>query len=275
MPPLPKSTTAKSTGPGKRSSSPRSRAARAKDPGADEPSGSASASEDQADTGPRPLTPKLEQLRGKLITMYKVIGTLIRPLGGIVPPLALIGAGLHAASTEAADAWIELAREDRKVLNMLEEMTKASTWGNVIGIHAAILMSAVPGMSALTSFTATSPQAPDPQQGLDLSGLNLSPSDMEIISQMIQNGGSQMSQMPVMDTGNGGPGDTVRVPPPPAFQGAQAPAPTAAPPVAQSTAVPKAAIVSPEQLGVRVLGQEGASPFPASGAPNGAPSAIQ
>jgi hypothetical protein len=281
MPPLPKKANA-TDGPDTRSSSPRRRTTRTKDPGAE--SGGPVETEAQkarpdAETGPRPLTPKFEQLREKLVTMYKVIGTLLIPLGGIIPPLGAVGQGLRTASVEAADAWIELAREDRKVLLMLEDMTKASTWGNVIGIHASILMSAIPGMAALTAFEFSPPASTPGGGGVDsmipdLSGMNLSQSDLEILSQMVQSGGGQMAAMPVVDVGVGGPGDTVRVSDPPQFQAASVAAPTAAPPVAQSTAVPKAAIVSPEQLGVRVMGQQGGHPFPASGAPNGAVSAI-
>ena len=95
-------------------------------------------------TGSVKRTPKVDTLRTKVARFYMMIGTVLVPFGRFIPQLDPIGTNLKKFSEEAADAWIDLAEEDPRVKSYLESLTGASTWGNVIGIHFAIFMGAMP-----------------------------------------------------------------------------------------------------------------------------------
>lgn len=204
-------------------------------------------------------------LQVKLARMYMMFGTMIRPFGRFYPFLTPIGDNLKSFSDEAAQAWIELAQEDKKVLDMLESMTKASTWGNVIGIHFAIFASSIPGGGGEYISQVTDVPSDDPISVLRSMGL----SDEEIAgAQALAAQMQGATHTPARDQSSGGPGDTVRVPPPLEFQPEGEAGMSAAPPPIQST-VPqsKAAIVTPQELGVQQPADFGV--FPHSGAPNG------
>lgn len=116
-------------------------------PGGNETSGSSPTA------SPPRRTPKITGLREKLARFYMMIGTIMVPFGRFIPQLEPIGANLKQFSDEAADAWMDLAEEDPKVKQYLESLVSASGWGNVIGIHFAIFMTAIPAQSAKIAET--------------------------------------------------------------------------------------------------------------------------
>lgn len=203
--------------------------------------------------GSRSRTTKVETLQSQLARMYMMIGTMIVPFGRFYPVLEPVGTNLRNMSNDAAEAWMDLAAKDKRVLEILESITGASTWGNVIGIHLAIFASALPG--SYMQQVASSPPIDEDfmRQGR---AMGMSDEEIAIAAGMVQGG-----QMPARDTTSGGPGDTVSSPSAPEYSGEQATA-TAAPPVSRS------GIVSPEQLGVTQVGPDGIFPADAQ-PPNG------
>lgn len=219
---------------------------------------------------PRSRKPtKDETLQVKLSRMYMMLGTMMQPFGRFYPVLAPIGDNLKTFSDDAAQCWVELAEQDKRVREILESMTSASTWGNVVGIHLAIFASAIPGGEMMSGMMQDPRNMPgfeqDPIAAARAAGMP------EEAIQEAQRLAAQMmgaDQTPTRDQSAGGPGDTVSVPPAPEFTPQEGAVPTAAPPPVQSTTPrSKAAIVTPEQLGVQVPGAQSA--FPQSGPPNG------
>jgi|SRR5271165_627577 len=188
-------------------------------------------------TGRPPSSAKLQE---RIKRFYMMAGTIGKPFGRWIPALEPISENLKVFADDAAIAWIELAEEDPKVKKMLESMTAASTWGNVIGVHFAIFASAVPSQA----MGAMMPDDTDPIQFAKDMGL----SDQEIAMAM---------KMAGMDTG--GPGDTVQSDRKPE----QAPT-QSAPPIKGNG---RSGIVSPEELGVREPGQEYSMPMPTDPSP--------
>jgi hypothetical protein len=188
--------------------------------------------------------------------MYMMMGTMLRPFGRFYPVLVPIGDNLKSLSTEASEAWIELAQQDKKVQDALEAITGASTWGNVIGIHLAIFASAIPG--AAGSYMQQVSQSEDggiPEQFVQYArqaGIE----DKDIPE-------AYQEYMAMM--GSAGTTDTVRAQPHPEQQ---AQAQETPPPVTGNNQA-RSGIVSPDELGVENPGDENV-PFPAdTTAPNG------
>lgn len=257
MPPLPKTPGTSSPGTGRPTTGARGRSER---------SGSSSAPSPRASGRSRTSAASVEALEEKLARMYMMMGTAIRPFGRFNPVLIPIGDNLKTFSDEAASAWIDLAKEDSRVMDILQSLTGASVWGNVIGLHLAIFASAIPGGQMMAESMIPPNMQDDPIAAARAMGM----SEAEI--QEAMNLAARMAgtpqEMPARDKSTGGPGDTVQAGPPPSYQETATPASSAAPPPVQSTAPQsKAAIVTAEELGVVQPGV--ASPFPQSGPPNG------
>jgi hypothetical protein len=235
--------------------------------------GSSSAPPPTSSPRPRPSSKaaqKQESLEVKVARLYKMLGTMIQPFGRFYPVLTPVGNNMKSFAEEAAEAWLELAAEDKRVMEMLESMTKASTWGNVLGIHFAIFASSIPGGEMMTQAMQMPDLASPDFQNDPIAAARAAGMPEEAIQEAIQLAGrfQGAANTPARDQSSGGPGDTVRVPPAPEFSPQAQPAPSAAPPPVQSTAPStKAAIVSPAELGVVQPGAQGA--FPQSGPPNG------
>lgn len=170
----------------------------------------------------RPTQSGLALLNTKVERMYMIVGTMVAPFGRFVPVLKPLGDNLKSFSEEAAEAWIELAQEDPKVRKALEQLTSASTWGNIVGVHVAIIGSSIPGpmsqyAEAMNSGSSEQRTQPSPEDILRSMGASEEEVEqaMSVASQMMAQG----PPMPARDEGTGGPGDTVHVPPPPVFNG--------------------------------------------------------
>ncbi len=181
------------------------------------------------------------KLEEKIRRFYMMIGTIGKPFGRWIPAMVPISENLKIFADDAAEAWIELADEDPKIKKTLENMTAASTWGNVIGIHFAIFASAVPSGVMQDAI-------PDDVDPITLArSMGASDQDIEILKKM-------------MGLDNNGPGDTIKSDRPPEEA---KPEPVPRESVSDSGIHSRAAIVTPEQLGVTNLGQENSGPIPA------------
>jgi hypothetical protein len=89
-------------------------------------------------------TPSTRKLEEQISRFYMIVGTVLTPFSRWYPPLKPISENLKVFSTEAAEAWVDLAEEDAKIKKYWESLTSASAWGNVIGIHFAIIASSMP-----------------------------------------------------------------------------------------------------------------------------------
>lgn len=203
-------------------------------------------------TGSRSRTnTRAQTLQDQLTRMYAMMGMMIRPFGKFYPVLDPVGVNLVEMSEQASEAWMDLAQKDKRVLEILESITGASTWGNVIGIHLAIFASALPGAGYMQQVT----ESPQWEDELTRQGRAMGMSDEEIAEAKQR----MQTQQPVRDTSTGGPGDTVAVAPAPEYQQSAAPV---------ATAAPAPGIVTPEQLGVTQLGEDQIMPADFS-PPNG------
>lgn len=251
MPPLPKPNTGGTAKKGSRrpSTGTRERAVRPESSSA--PSG----------PSPRSRTTKADALQQQLARMYMMIGTMVMPFGRFYPVLGPVGNNLREMSDEAAEAWMDLAAKDSRVKEILESITGASTWGNVIGIHLAIFASALPGGQYIQQVTSQEYDDEFQRQG---KAMGMTDEEIELAKAEM----FRQQNMPARDTSTGGPGDTVATPPPPGYSGEQATA-TAAPATGQS----RAGIVTPDQLGVTQPGEDGT--FPADTQPPNGRGAVQ
>lgn len=252
MPPLPKP---KAPGSGSGTQSPRTRAGGGRRESSSAP--------DSAASPRRGRATKAETLEVKVARMYNMFGTMLSPMGRFYPALGPLGSNLKELSGEAAEAWVELAEQDKRVKDALESLTSASVWGNVIGVHFAIFSAALPGGEiAVQAMT---------QSEYDISAMfeSMSPAEQAAAQALAARLTGTPDDRPARDRSAGGPGDTVRAAPAPEYDPTATPGPTAAPPVQQAMAVatPPAGIVSAEQLGVQSPGDQGGHPFPADPSP--------
>src|SRR5208283_2385300 len=149
---------------------PRSRSAAPPPPPADDLPGE----EDEIpDVEKRSRSPKLHKLESAVAGLYIMLGgamsTVPEQVGG--ERLKFIGLSVAKSSDEIAEAWIDLAEDDRRVLKALESLTSFSGWGKVVGVHLMAVGTAVPGIAAMPSFGGgmaggfAPPPQPGPQQG--------------------------------------------------------------------------------------------------------------
>jgi hypothetical protein len=177
-------------------------------------------------------TGKGASLETKVSIFYKMMGTFLIPIGKWYSAAGSIGKNLTKYSDDAAEAWMELADENPEVKRMLESLTSASAWGNVIGVHFAI------------AVDKDEDKPLDMNNPIDVAkamGIDLSPEDLAAVAKL---------------TGNdkGGPGDTIRSERP-VQEAVVTPPPepvVTPPPVPQPV---KSGIASPEQLGVDEQGK--------------------
>ncbi len=185
---------------------------------------------------PRGRPTNRDNLKDRLERFYMMVGTMLEPFGRFYSPLQPIGQNLKQLSTEATDAWMELADQDPKVKAYLESITGASTWGNVIGIHFAIFASAIPTGTVVNLFS--SEQFSDPIAAARAAGM----SEEDIAAAVAM--GERMG---------GGPGDTIKSDRP--VQEAPSPPST------------RPGIVDPKDLGVTNPGIDHTVTMPANSGP--------
>jgi len=108
----------------------------------------------------RPRTPKYQKLESAVAGLYIMTGgalsTLPDQIGGA--RLKLVGLSLAQSSDEIAEAWLDLAEDDRRVLKALESLTSFSGWGKVIGVHLIAVGTSVPGMAPIMQAQRAQPQ---------------------------------------------------------------------------------------------------------------------
>lgn len=223
MPPIP--TPKKASAPKAGSSSSRVRGSAEGDSRPQSPGGTDRPS---APPKPRGRPTNRDLLKDRLERFYMMIGTILVPFSRFFPPLEPIGDNLKRFSTEATNAWLELADQDPTVKRYLESITGASTWGNVIGIHFAIFASAVPSATVTNLFSVG-----DSSDPIDIAK-KMGMSDEEIAAAVAM--GERMG---------GGPGDTIR----------------------SDRPKHEAGIVPPERLGVTIPGQEHSTEMPTNSGP--------
>jgi hypothetical protein len=255
MPPLPRP---KATGSGSGTQSPRTRTGRG-------------GTRESSSTPPPAAPPrrggrqtKAETLEVKVARMYNMFGTMLMPMGRFYPALGPLGQNLRTMSDDAAEAWIDLAEQDKRVKEALESMTSASVWGNVIGVHFAIFSAALPGGEIVAA-------AYDVGDGeIDIAALfgQMSPAEQAAAQALAAQMVGTPAETPARDRSTGGPGDTIVAAPAPQYDPAAPATDTAAPPVQQSTvSATPAGIVSAAQLGVQSPGDQGGHPFPTDSTP--------
>jgi hypothetical protein len=114
------------------------------------------------ETEKRNRTPKLQKLESAVAGLYIMTGgalsTLPEQVGGA--RVKMIGLSVAQSSDEIAEAWIDLAEDDRRVLKALESLTSFSGWGKVIGVHLIAIGSAVPGIAAAMPQSQAQSQQP-------------------------------------------------------------------------------------------------------------------
>lgn len=124
------------------------------------------------DVEKRSRSSKLAKLESAVGGLYIMLGgamsTVPEQVGG--ERLKFIGLSVAKSADEIAEAWIDLAEDDRRVLKALESLTSFSGWGKVIGVHLMVVGTAVPGIAAMPSFgggmmgAPVGPQGAPPQQ---------------------------------------------------------------------------------------------------------------
>jgi hypothetical protein len=211
---------------------------------------------EDSSSGPNPRAPrsqsssgrmtKADVLQEQLARMYMMLGTMVMPFGRFYPVLGPVGENLRNLSAEAAEAWMELGAKDKRVLEMLESIVGASTWGNVIGIHLAIFASALPGGGYIQHVTAES--AIDDEIIKQGKAMGMSDAEIAEAIQRMRTPTGAPEGMPAREMDVGGPGDTVRVQEP--------------------VSATRSGIVSPQELGVTQAGEDHTFPTDAS-PPNG------
>src|SRR5215469_17211504 len=226
------------------------------------PSSSSGSTSKVADDPGRKLTPKQKVLETKIAQMYNLIGISISPLGRFVPILGPLGYNMRKYQDECAEAWMNLAMENSRVMKIAEDLTAISAWGEVVATNGVVFVESLPETQARIAREAMTTQNKE-------SSLQ----EMQARAEAIRQANMTPPHMPARDTSTGGPGDTIRVPMPPQFDPKKAgpPAPNVTPAAAMKPA--KAGIVTPQEMGVRVPGEQpidqAHQPFPASQPPNG------
>lgn len=185
---------------------------------------------------------KEEGLEQKIALMYTMMGAALRPFGRFYPALTNIGDQMSSLSDEAATAWMELARQDKRVMEAWISITGASVYGNIVGIHLAIFASAIPGAGGhyVQQVMGAEPGMMSQDDMIaQARAAGLSEEDIAQAMRMAQAAAQQ---------GTGGPGDTIRtggqpIPDPPPINGSG-----------------RSGIVSPEELGATQAGPDGSFP---------------
>lgn len=216
--------------------------------------------DEKATTTPPPKTkPKLQLLESKLDRTYASIGLFISPLARWYPYLGPLGYGMREHSTELAHSWIPYLEENPRMLKRVEDFTTVSALGELVGIHVMVLAKATPNQQVQEALKAQKKAEEDLAR------------EARVRESMETTPGG----MPARDMSTGGPGDTVRVPNNPSSSANSPVPPVATSPsgpnvVTHTTTGSKAAIVTPEQMGIQVFGpQQGAYDYSAAPPPNG------
>jgi hypothetical protein len=122
---------------------PRTTRARAESGTAQGVSGGSSAPQ----TPPPKLTPDERKIREALVQFYTMGGGFIQVRGQTSGDLGLATAGvnIHTRAGEAADMWVDLARQNSQVKKALQHLIAGGAVAGVIGVHAMMI---VPVLSA-------------------------------------------------------------------------------------------------------------------------------
>lgn len=220
--------------------------------------GRAPSSADSSSSSRAPNKPKMQVLHTKLDRSYTTVGLFILPLARWWPYLGPLGQGMRDNSEELAQSWIPYLEENPKMLKKVEDFTTVSALGELIGVHVMVLANATPNKQVQEALKAQRKAEEDlaREAGIRESMESTPPS------------------MPARDMSSGGPGDTIRVPNSPNTSPSSPVSPVNTrpdrPDIVTHTAGAKAAIVTPEQMGVQVFGtQQAGFDYSAAPPPNG------
>lgn len=141
----------------------------------------------------RHRTPKMEKLEGAVAGMYIMTGGALSTLPAQFAPnqIKMVGVSLAKSCDEIAEAWIDLAEDDKRVLKALESLTSFSGWGKIVGVHLMAI-----GSVAMPGVMGAMPQ-PTPQQQGTPDEANIQ--NAMIIADMIRQAQSQQRAEPVFE----------------------------------------------------------------------------
>lgn len=83
---------------------------------------------------PRKLSPKMRVLHAGIVEVYtagQMAALMFDPF---------VSEAIGQTKIQIADAWIDLAQKDPKVLKLLEKLTTGSAWGGVVMAHAPLII---------------------------------------------------------------------------------------------------------------------------------------
>jgi hypothetical protein len=150
--------------------------------------------EDIPEVEKRHRTPKLEKLEGAVAGMYIMTGGALSTLPAQFVPVQVkvVGINLARSCDEIAEAWIDLAEDDRRVLKALESLTSFSGWGKIAGVHLMAIGTAVPAVAAAMPSPVATAQAGARQEAASTSDIQ----NAMILAEMFKQSQSQQRAEP-------------------------------------------------------------------------------
>lgn len=204
----------------------------------------------------RARSAKFKKLEEAVSGVYMMAGgalsTLPPQMAG--PRVAMIGVSLAGHRDEIADAWVDLAEDDKRVLRMLESLTSFSGWGKVIGVHLLVVGASVPGIAAVMPSGPQRSQQQGP--GMPQNG---GPEDLQMAMVMAEMFRQAQSQQRAPEQPN-----FEQAPPPPPFPEQQPQVRRTQPP--PTTGRPRAGMPSAADMGVSI--PDAPADFPTAGPEN-------
>jgi hypothetical protein len=120
------------------------------------------------DVEKRERTAKFRKLETAVEGIYIMLGGGLTTLPMVAPRTKMMGMSLASSASEIAEAWIDLAEEDKRVLRVLEQFTSFSGWGKVIGVHFMAIGAGVPGIVGAQQQQRQKQQRPQQAQSSDI-----------------------------------------------------------------------------------------------------------
>jgi len=150
--------------------------------------------EDIPEVEKRHRTPKLEKLEGAVAGMYIMTGGALSTLPAQFVPVQVkvVGINLARSCDEIAEAWVDLAEDDRRVLKALESLTSFSGWGKIAGVHLMAIGAAVPAVAAAMPSPVATAQAGARQEAASTSDIQ----NAMILAEMFRQSQSQQRAEP-------------------------------------------------------------------------------
>jgi hypothetical protein len=151
-------------------------------------------SEEIPDVEKRQRTTKFKKLESAVEGIYIMLGGGLTTLPMVSNRTKYIGMSLARSSSEIAEAWIDLAEEDKRVLRVLEQFTSFSGWGKVIGVHFMAIGAGVPGIVG-------QPQQPPQGRPMPPAGANPDLQEAMQLADFLRQAASEVRQQPMQPNG--------------------------------------------------------------------------